>query len=279
VENARLQENVVRMLEEARARGQEMRQRDQALQASLDVILGEPALPSAEAGVRPLQVCCLGPLEVYCNEELVTQWGGEKAGGRQAEGIFAFLVARRRQGVTKDEFLDLLWPELDLSSAENNLHRTLHALRRALEPDLQPRQRSSYVIYRRNRYWLNPSVPAWIDAEEFTETFARGRRLESRGNVEEALAQYRQAEALYRGEYMQDASFLVDSVHVESTREHLRETYAALVLRLGYYHEETGRPGEALTCYQRGLLQVPEHPGLLEARARVQAIGGPQADV
>lgn len=273
VENALLQENVVRMLEEAQARGQELRQRDRALQASLGVILDEAASP-AEAETRPLQIRCLGPLEVRCNGEIVTHWGGEKAGGRQAEAIFAFLVARRRQGVTKDEFLDLLWPELDLSSAENNLHRTLHALRRALEPDLKPRQRSSYVIYRRHRYWLNPSVPAWIDAEVFVETFARGRRLESRGQVDEALAQYRQAEVLYRGEYMQDAPFLADSVHAEPVREHLRETYAALMLRLGHHREEAGQPSEALDCYQRGLMQAPEHPGLLEARARVPGASG-----
>jgi len=271
VENDRLQEQLVRMLEEARARGQEIRQRDQALQTSLDVILDQATVSPADGGIRPLHIRCLGPLEVRLNGELVTQWGGEKAGGRQAEAIFAFLVARHRQGVTKDEFLDLLWPELDLPSAENNLHRTLHALRRALEPDLQPRQRSGYVIYRRNRYWLNPAVPAWIDADEFTEEFARGRRLESRGQVDEALAQYRQAEALYRGEYMQDAPFLADSVHVEASRQHVRETYAALILRLGSHHEEAGQPGAALDCYRRGLAHAPEHPGLLEARARVQA--------
>jgi len=269
VENARLQEQVVWMLEEARARGQELRRRDQALQAGLDVILSATAPLIAGDTTPPLRVCCLGPMEVYHNGERITQWGGEKAGGRQAEAIFAFLVVRHRQGVTKDELLDLLWPELDLASAENNLHRTLHALRRALEPNLEPRQPSSYVIYRRDRYWLNPAAPIWIDAQEFTEAFARGRRLESRGELAAALAQYRQAEALYRGEYMQDTPFLADSVHVESTREHLRETYAALMLRLGQHHEEAGQWNEAQEYYRRGLAQAPAHEGLKAALRRV----------
>jgi len=269
VENARLQEQVVWMLEEARARGQELRRRDQALQAGLDVILSATAPLIAGDTTPPLRVCCLGPMEVYHNGERITQWGGEKAGGRQAEAIFAFLVVRHRQGVTKDELLDLLWPELDLASAENNLHRTLHALRRALEPNLEPRQPSSYVIYRRDRYWLNPAAPIWIDAQEFTEAFARGRRLESRGELAAALAQYRPAEALYRGEYMQDTPFLADSVHVESTREHLRETYAALMLRLGQHHEEAGQWNEAQEYYRRGLAQAPAHEGLKAALRRV----------
>jgi len=270
VENARLQEHVVRILEEARARGHELRKRDQALQAGLDVILAASAAPAAPESLRPLRIGCLGPLEVYCNGERITQWGGEKAGGRQAEAIFAFLTARHRQGVTKDELLDLQWPELDLASVENNLHRTLHALRRVLEPDLQPRQPSRYVVYRRDRYWLNPAVPAWIDAEEFTEAFARGRRLESQGQEEAALVQYRQAGALYRGEYMQDCPILADSAVVEPVRERLRETYVALMLRLGRQHEEAGQWSEALDCYRRGLAQAPEHGGLQEALAWVE---------
>ncbi|MBU0492988.1 MAG: hypothetical protein KKA73_09430 [Chloroflexi bacterium] len=270
VENDRLQTSLVRMLEQAQAQGQELRQRDQALQASLDVLLEGTAAPE-HAGIAALRIQCLGPLVVSRGEEPITQWGGEKAGGRHAEAIFAFLIARQRQGVSKDEFLDLMWPELDLPSAENNLHRTLHALRRALEPDLRPRQQSSYVVYRRQRYWLNPAAPIWVDVEAFTQGFARGRRLESRGQPDEALAQYRQAEALYRGEYMQDAPFLADDAAIEPTREHLRETYAALMLRLGTHHEQTGRSNEALDAYRRALALVPEHPGLLEALARVQA--------
>ena len=37
-------------------------------------------------------------------------WGGAKAGTRQAEGVFAFLLDRGERGAAKDEFIELIWP-------------------------------------------------------------------------------------------------------------------------------------------------------------------------
>jgi two-component SAPR family response regulator len=43
----------------------------------------------------------------------IERWGGDKAGSRQAQGLFAFLYDRGERGVAKDEVLELIWPDAD----------------------------------------------------------------------------------------------------------------------------------------------------------------------
>ena len=67
--------------------------------------------------VRGLTVFALGPLRVGRGGEVIERWGGDKAGSRQAEGLFAFLFDRGERGVAKDEVLELIWPDVDLERA------------------------------------------------------------------------------------------------------------------------------------------------------------------
>ena len=61
------------------------------------------------ADVPPgLRIHALGPLRAERDGEPVRRWGGEKAGSRQAEAIFAFLFDRGERGAAKDEFLELV---------------------------------------------------------------------------------------------------------------------------------------------------------------------------
>ena len=81
-----------------------------------------------------LQVFALGPLRVTHGDDLDRTWGGEKAGTRQAQGLFAFLFDRGERGVAKDEVLDLIWPDTEVERADLAFHRTLGGLRHTLDP-------------------------------------------------------------------------------------------------------------------------------------------------
>ncbi len=87
------------------------------------------ALVEAVSATTGLHVFALGPLRVERDGELVQRWGGEKAGTRQAEAVFAFLYDRGEHGVAKDEFVELIWPDVDLERADLAFHRTLGGLR------------------------------------------------------------------------------------------------------------------------------------------------------
>jgi TolB-like protein/DNA-binding SARP family transcriptional activator len=50
--------------------------------------------------------------------------------------------------------LELLWPESESALAQNNLHKTLHAARRALEPSLSDGPASVYLVFQEHRLAL-----------------------------------------------------------------------------------------------------------------------------
>ena len=65
------------------------------------------ALVRGETG-PVLRVHALGPLRVERDGERIDRWGGDKAGTRQAEGLFAFLLDAGERGVAKDEVLEVI---------------------------------------------------------------------------------------------------------------------------------------------------------------------------
>jgi DNA-binding SARP family transcriptional activator len=202
-----------------------------------------------------LHVFALGPLRAERDGELIRQWGGEKAGTRQAEALFAFLFDRGERGVTKDEAVELIWPDVDLDRADLAFHRTLGGLRRTLEPGRGQRQGSTAIGFSNDRYRLDPAVVAWTDVASFEE------RLSDAGAATDpaaALAALTEARSLYRGEYLDDCPFYGDGAHVEDRRELLRARYVDLLLSLGGLHEQRGDRGAAAAAFREARLAAQD---------------------
>jgi DNA-binding SARP family transcriptional activator len=192
---------------------------------------------SAETRAAGLHVYALGPLRAERDGQLLRQWGGEKAGTRQAEALFAFLFDRGERGVTKDEAIELIWPDADLDRADLAFHRTLGGLRRTLEPGRGQRQGSTAIGFSNDRYRLDGSVVAWSDVDAFAE-----RLDDATASIDpaERIRLLGEARALYRGEYLDDCPFYGDSAQVEDRRDLLRGRFVDLLLTLGALHEERG---------------------------------------
>lgn len=218
-----------------------------AREATLAAALEEaPAAPPTG-----LHVHALGPLRVELGGAPIRRWGGAKAGSRQAVAIFAFLFDRGERGVAKDEFLELIWPDVPLDRADLAFHRTLGGLRRALEPGLARAGEGTMITFGHDRYRLAPSAVTWSDVAAFEERLAAGVA----GEATEALAALDEARVLYRGEYLDDCPFYGDSEIVEERRAALRARYVDLLLALGERHEERG-DGPAAAARFREALRV-----------------------
>ncbi len=149
-----------------------------------------------------LQVFALGSLRVQRGAELIRQWGGQKAGTRQAEALFAFLFDRGERGMSKDEATEVIWPDVDLEGADLAFHRTLGGLRRTLEPARRQREESTAIVFHNDRYRLDPALVEWCDRDAFEELMVAAG---TAGEPEEALRALEQARGLYRGEYLDDS--------------------------------------------------------------------------
>lgn len=194
-----------------------------------------------------LRIFALGPFRVERAGARIERWGGEKAGTRQAQALFAFLFDRGERGVAKEEALALIWPDTDMERADLAFHRTLGGLRHTLETvpagDGDPRA----IRFHNDRYRLEPTLIDWSDVAEFLARVDSARR---ETGIASRLRLLDEARPLYRGEYLDDCPFYGDSVHVEDRRGSLRGRFIDLLIELGQGHETAGDRASAVSAYR-----------------------------
>jgi DNA-binding SARP family transcriptional activator len=216
-----------------------------------------------------LYVFALGPLRVERGGEPVRQWGGAKAGTRQAEALFAFLFDRGERGVGKDEIIELVWPDVDLERADLAFHRTLGGLRTTLEPARPGGDRGTAVVFHNDRYRLDASLVAWSDVTAFEEAMSAAG---ASRDPEKTLQQLERARSLYRGDFLDDCPFYGDSSQVEERRELLRGRFVDLLIALGEQYEVRGDRPSAASCFRQArLVNGEELPPADEALSRLGA--------
>lgn len=171
-----------------------------------------------------LDIYCLGRFRVYQDDQNVDEWQSTKG-----LAVFKYLLSHREYPVAKEVLMELFWPESAPDSARNNLNVAIYGLRRALR---EGRPDFSHILYREDYYLLNPELRIWVDAEEFIYHVSVGQRLEQSAEIEKAMSEYRVAEALYQGEFLEDDRY---EDWVMPQRQKLQEDYLNLLVRLGDY--------------------------------------------
>lgn len=235
---ARRHREQVSALEELHAEGAVVDSRGSALSEALE----ETAAPT-----EGLRVYALGPLRAERDGELIRRWGGEKAGSRQAEGVFAFLFDRGELGASKDEILELIWPDVDMDKADVAFHRTLLGLRTMLSPGRRRGDTEDAIVFHNDRYRLSAGTVGWSDGTEFQRLLAST----AGAGPADALRALEEARALYRGDYLDDCPYYGDSANVEDRRERLRREYVDILVELGERYAERGDRPAAASCLRQ----------------------------
>ncbi len=149
-----------------------------------------------------------------------------EAGTRQSQVIFGFLLDPGERVVSKDEFLEVIWPDIPIEKVELGFHRTLGGLRRVLQPDFGRSNSTPVIAFGNDRYRLNPALIDWSDVEEFRELVSKTGRA---SDPAEARGELERARSLYRGDYLDDSS----SQHGKSVAAHSSQKRPFLAWRLG----------------------------------------------
>lgn len=189
-----------------------------------------------------LAVYCLGPLRVYQNDRLLTEWTGLKG-----QLILKRLIANPHKPIAKDILMDLFWPDADPESARRNLHQAIYSLRQALKIEQSDFQ---HILFENDAYFLNPRIHLWLDYEEFKQHAQAGRRLEAEGQLSAAITAYGIAEGLYLGDFLEEDLYEEWATLV---REQLRNTYLDINDRLSEYYIQQGEYAAAIALCQKAL--------------------------
>ena len=203
--------------------------------------------PHVVAGLR---VQALGPMQVERDGRRIQRWGGDKAGSRQAQAIFAFLFDRGAAGISKDEAVELLWPDLAIKRGDLAFHRTLGGLRAALEEG----RHGNVISYDGGRYRLTAGLVEWSDVAAFEQLLDGAARLKR----PERAAALEQARELYRGDLLDDCPFYGDSAFVEERRAYLRVRLEDLLVDLGDLYAALHDTAQALARFRQALKVNPE---------------------
>lgn len=92
---------------------------------TMDRLLSGPLLTSRD---KNLQITCFGNFQIVGPDGQPIKWRTEKS-----KELAALLIFHNSQTVTRDEIIDLMWPETALDRAVHYLHNSIYYMRKSFE--------------------------------------------------------------------------------------------------------------------------------------------------
>jgi DNA-binding SARP family transcriptional activator len=177
---------------------------------------------------------------------------------RTAKTLTKLLATDPRHTLHREQIVDMLWPDVAVESALNSFGKALHAARRALEPELLPRQTSAYLRMTDSMVALDTDH-VLIDADHF-------QRLADSALRQREVAAFEAALAAYGGELLPENRY--DDWCTER-RDFLAELYIRLLVGLAEALEDRG----AHSAAANRLREVLQHdPAREDAHRRLMVL-------
>jgi DNA-binding SARP family transcriptional activator len=197
-----------------------------------------PGVTLQRAGLS-LQAHLLGRFEVQLDGVAVPTWAGGL--GRS---ILKYLLANRSRPVTRDQLVEVIWPDASPSSSRNRLNVALHSLR----ADLARISSRPVVVYADGTYSLDPDIEVWLDTEAFMGASAAAELAETVEPLAVAVACAEAAAALYTGDFLEDTPYAEWAV---VDRERFFVTYLDVLDRLSRVYFQAVRYTDCIDACQR----------------------------
>jgi predicted ATPase/DNA-binding SARP family transcriptional activator/DNA-binding CsgD family transcriptional regulator len=213
--------------------------------------------PAGFEGVRrseAVRVWLLGGFQVSVGSRTISQDAWRL---RKAAALVKLLSLAPGHRMHREQAIDLLWPDLDMRAASNNLRQALYAGRRTLDPA----EGSHHLASDGESLVLCPGGDLWVDVETFEDAAATARRAKE-------PAAYRAAIELYAGALLPEDRY---EEWAEGRRKELRYTWLSLYVELARAYEERGEYEKGIELLQRAVLEEPTneemHAGLMRLYA------------
>ncbi|MCX4884626.1 MULTISPECIES: BTAD domain-containing putative transcriptional regulator [unclassified Streptomyces] len=159
-----------------------------AVHAVEDLIKNDVDHPRELEREAPYRAYLFGYLRMYRGDHRVTLESSRKKGLH----ILLWFLLNPGKPCSADQFVDTLWPETEPDKAIRGFDVNMHVLKRLLEPELGPRERSSFIQHHANRVYTFESADLWwTDVADLELLFRRGHAYDIAGDVARALFYYR----------------------------------------------------------------------------------------
>jgi len=224
--------------------------------------INEQARPIRSAAAQNWKIRCLGNLRIYREDSSPVRWSAANGATIKTKALFAYLLYRGASGASADDLADLLWSQAeDMNQSLNRLYHTVHCLRMTLSPNLKHSRASPFVLGHDHHYRLALPEGTWVDVPIFEQFCRRGEKLLKTGQLEDALACYLSAEALYSGSLLSD----IPPEYAENTerdwcwsrRYWLEEIYVKMLTQMSSIYRQIEDPQRAIAYAEKALQLEP----------------------
>ena len=189
----------------------------------------------------------LGRFRVWVGGQLMTESDWE---GNQAQNLLKALVALASEKPVRKEFvIDVLWPESSPGAGDKTFKVALHRLRRTLEPDMDSRFGSSYILLKHGALSLDREL-CRTDIRDFQKLCKETRSQLHSGETQKALQTLQAADSLYQGDFLPEEP---EKDWAREVRERLRQTCIEVQFEGARAYESLGSWTKAIRHYQRAL--------------------------
>lgn len=121
-------------------------------------------MADSQITLQRLEIRLLGAFEVTVDGHVV---GDERWERKRAQALLKLLALQPEHRLHREQVVDLLWPDAGLEDGLRALHKSVHHVRRALEPDLPPRADSRFLATNGPLLELRAPDGVFVDAVEF----------------------------------------------------------------------------------------------------------------
>jgi len=198
-----------------------------------------------------LKIQLLGSFQVWRNGKLVspTEWRTS-----HAQNLFKLLVTEPGRSYSTDELIELFWPKTEPQKAVLNLRNRISEVRKVLEPELKDRRKCTCILTQHSHYSFNPQADFYLDIQNFVSAHEKAKDMEKLGRFREAIREYERALKFYKGDFLEEDRYEDWTIPY---REHYRQVFEDIMLRLADCHARLGQSKEAVELSKKLLTFRP----------------------
>lgn len=201
--------------------------------------MGSSALKRLQAPMGEksrLQIALLGGFRVWVDSQLIPDEAWKR---RKVQALVKLLALTSKHCMHREQIMALLWPEVEIEAARNNLRQTLHLARQVLRNE--GHSDSGILIDHNGWLCLTSEGETWVDAEAFERAAAACHQLNDTSACKNVLV-------LYTGELLPEDRY---EDWVTSRRESLQWLYMSLQTKLGMMLEVQGNTEQAIDIFHQ----------------------------
>jgi len=211
---------------------------------------------------QTISIHTFGKFYIKHGDEVISQSSNRS---KRMWELFKYFLSHRGKVFFPEAILEKMWPDNNYSDPNLVMRALIFRLRQALNSKKEPASLAVNIVFSQGCYGWEDKTDYWLDADEFEKLVSEAEALLGQ-DQETAISLYRQAVALYNGEYLPELSY---SEWLEPLRTYYHELYLSAVLKLlDLLKENRDYSGIIKVCEQANQVDYYEekiHLKLMEA--------------